>query len=1359
MHDSGTTAHLCNDSSLFLSDSVVSCDAHVYGVSREVKTPLVARARGDIKYHLDDGFGCDVILRNVLLVPDAMIADEGQQAVLVSTKLLARSGVGTHFVEGGCSVEFVCAGEIIGGFDTIDDGLYMDEQTIDVAACCPKMQRAFALRDDVGDVNSEQHQHMHESKHDDDKDSNDDERYEKKITSKNENKKQRKQSHGTTPGNAAHPGKRASRKNSAKQKQKASNGKEAQKSQLSKKARELLVRKLHQRIHYGKTPYLLNALKAAYGLDSVSVDDLPCDACAWAKARHASVAKFRTRPATRVGQRLHYDLFKGPCVTDEGYRWLLVVVDDFSGHVWCYGLRKKSETAMTVKTLVASLERLLGKRVDELHTQAGSDRVPGVACLRSDNARENVSNEMKEWCAERGTRIETSIAHTPHQNGRAERLGGIVWQGGAALRYGGNLPESDWVHCCQAFVHVKNRLPNKNALGKKGGNTAHELLHGVVIDQREMIDHFRTLGCLCYVVTPLNTRKGKPKRSFRAVMMGYTHENGQKGYKVRRLEDGEMLSVAPERVSQFFEFSLCFGSPAGYDAWLRQSIARRDGEVRSTESASEYVSESESDPAPPLASDSESDDGDGNESDDVFVFGNDGFGVADALPGGRLPAATPPPAGSPGEATAGDDLSEVKSSSDDDDEYEVDSILTFRRVGRKRGKIEYLTKWASGERTWEPPGSFKLDSVDPDNPDAKHLSVFENFKKDMADGKVFEFDPSADLGETGEEKSTPESLNEDINADLLNAMSNRIRVLKILVKGGVDVPQSRKQAMKSASWSDFLTAERTELAAFDEFDVWELVPRPSNANVVGVRWVYDVKVDELGNVLRYKARLVAQGFSQREGIDYNETFAPTMHIKTARALLAIAARDGVRVRQYDVSTAFLHADLAETVYVRQPEGHVVPGKEDYVYRLRKAMYGLKNAPKAYSDFFMGVLSKLGFTQSKKDECLWSFRKGSYYVHYLFHVDDILCVSNHDGMREACLLALQQSIRVRDEGDVSLFLGMKIDRMNDGSYTMTQSHYIERMAEKFNVNDNTKNTETPCIYGKLLSSAMCPATNDEKLAAAKLPFQSLVGGLIYAAKTRPDVAFAISDVARFMNCWGVDHFKAALRILRYLYATRNRVIHIKPESDDLVVTAFSDANWCDPRETGEKIDDKYKPQFGFVVFVSGVPVAWTSRRMQSRARSSMESEYYAADEVCKEVMFWRDLLDELGYTQTQPTQIFEDNKACIAYSKNNTCHSRTKHIDNRAYILRDHVRAGLVVLLHVDTNDQLADMMTKAQLKHTFIEHTDRIFNGTCTPRKSTNGGVRVGRVSVCHCLSCFVGGAVCEKSDWFDPVLSIDPHW
>ena len=174
-----------------------------------------------------------------------------------------------------------------------------------------------------------------------------------------------------------------------------------------------------------------------------------------------------------------------------------------------------------------------------------------------------------------------------------------------------------------------------------------------------------------------------------------------------------------------------------------------------------------------------------------------------------------------------------------------------------------------------------------------------------------------DGGEAVEAPSSAASLHdkmtEEMKEEVRNCMMNRMRVLKAVVKAGVEVPDNRRKAMKHDLWPEFYKAEHVELKAFDEFDVWDLMPCPAAANVVGVRWVYDMKMDENGNVARYKARLVAQGFSQREGIDYNETFAPTMHIKTARLLLAIAARDNVAARQYDVSAAFLHADLNETV--------------------------------------------------------------------------------------------------------------------------------------------------------------------------------------------------------------------------------------------------------------------------------------------------------------------------------------------------------------------------------------------------------------------------------------------------------------
>jgi hypothetical protein len=316
--------------------------------------------------------------------------------------------------------------------------------------------------------------------------------------------------------------------------------------------------------------------------------------------------------------------------------------------------------------------------------------------------------------------------------------------------------------------------------------------------------------------------------------------------------------------------------------------------------------------------------------------------------------------------------------------------------------------------------------------------------------------------------------------------------------------------------------------------------------------------------------------------------------------------------------------------------------------------------------------------------------------------------------------------------------------------MSQQHYIERLAARFNVDEHAKTTNTPSAYGRVLERG----SDSDIASAAKLPYQALLGSLIYCAKTRPDAAFAISDAARFMSCWTAVHFNAAMRILRYLYTTRERCIHIKPDTSAVKLYAYSDANWADPRSTSMIVDDKHKAQYGYVVCVAGCLLSWTSRRQQSRALSSMEAEFYAACETAKEVLWWRALLCELGLEQTSPTVVYEDNKACIAYSKNNTCHARTKHIDLKAYACRDYVRDGVVRLEHIGTNDQLADMMTKTQQVKLFLDHASRLFN-----YEHEKHIVRTNVMRCCECLSCFVTNTVCQKSVVFDPVLAIDPGW
>jgi hypothetical protein len=221
----------------------------------------------------------------------------------------------------------------------------------------------------------------------------------------------------------------------------------------------------------------------------------------------------------------------------------------------------------------------------------------------------------------------------------------------------------------------------------------------------------------------------------------------------------------------------------------------------------------------------------------------------------------------------------------------------------------------------------------------------------------------------------------------------------------------------------------------------------------------------------------------------------------------------------------------------------------------------------------------------------------------------------------------------------------------------------------------------------------------------------------------------------MSKWSKAHFKAALRILIYLYQTRDRQLIIRP-TPTYNISVYCDANYGDERDGGsESNDEKWKSQGGYLLFVGDSLVSWRSRRHKARSLSSMESEYMEASEAAKEIVWFRELLSDVGIDVSEESIIYEDNKSCIAFSSNNTSHDRTKHIDIHAYWLRDHVRSKCVKLLHVDTENQLADMMTKYMPIKTFVKHTNKLYDGEHIPPKS-----KVIRtcISECGCISCFL---------------------
>ena len=1417
--DSGSDTHLTNNKDIFLSDSIKKCDIYVSGINGNSDRNKVfhATVSGSVRLNLSSSM--NVIIHKVLYVPDAVLVGFSDRTVLVSVKMLAREkGISTKFDEN--DVSFYKDDVLICTSPTIDSNMYLLRNTPSTTTNVIASESEKTEKKKVKDETS---------------DESDVKQRKKKVKLVKESEKERVSDRT---------------RNTI-----------TRRSILTKadRRRRKLARLLHGRIHTGKTSKVYSFLKEAYGDDLVLewLNDEPCDACMWSKGRFKPTPKYSHRKAKRVGERLHYDVFTSSVRSEDGAKYLLVVIDEYSGYIWAYGMKRKSETSELVRMTVKTVEKHLRKRIEVLGGSTEKE-VTGVSTLRSDNAKENITNKMRAWCASRGTRIETTIPYTPYQDGKAERLGGVVWQGGACLRYGGNLPKTDWLHCCLAYVYVRNRLPS-NACLSTAYKTPYECYNDVSVSPKELVDTFKTIGCLCYVLLPHSLRSGKSKKAYRALLLGYSDNvSGQKGYIVRNLSTGDISSVAHNQI-HCYESKLAFQPARTYDAWLnkqidtvadekiRDSTSKKgydssgddndegfDSSSRDSESSSRDGESSSSEEIEILSDDSESD----NDSDDMIESyltcndnDNDSDNSNEPNNDARVSPATPNRASrvrrrgsSVDEMTAAevkgipslsptihnpkesmidhesdsDDIEVVEESDDDSQSDTSDEIergeweVVAIKQSRKRGRgVQYQTEWKNGELTWEPSSTFQVDKgttstsylpiytlfnenkekgivgarasdcemSDSEDEEEKYgTSEVERRGSDStsvvagagaaaaakakekpkaasadAEGAGSEIDSAEESGEVGENENTSHSSSTDPSATVtIEHITLAIRTVLALValeKAGIVIPQSRKEARIGKYWKQFSEAEDEEMKSFSELDVWELVEKPKGANVVGTKWVYDVKINPDGSINRYKARLVAQGFSQKEGIDFTETFAPTMHIKTLRLLLTIAARHNIVARVYDISTAFLHASLDEEVYVQQPKGHIVKGKEKCVYRLKKAMYGLKNAPKAFSDHFMNILSETGFKQSTKDSCLWYLRRGTHFVYYLFHVDDILVVSNHDTLRNACFNMLEKKLRIRDEGEVKKFLSIEIERRSDGSYSMSQSKYIERLAKRFCIDDMSRTVETPGQYGQKLQPV---SDNEMPSDARQLPYQELVGGLLYACKTRPDIAYAISNVSRFMSKWSVSHYKAALRILRYLYSTKDKALVISADAP-MELKVYVDANYGDDRES-ENSDSKWKSQGGFLVYFSSSLVSWRSRRHKTRSLSSMESEYMEASEAAKEVLFFRVMLEELDYKQSSPTIMYEDNKACIQYSKNNTSHDRTKHIDIRAYVLRDCVRNNDIKLMHVDTRDQLADMLTKHQLKHVFLNHVNSLFSGFSVPATARV----VNRVNTCHCLTCFV---------------------
>ena len=503
-------------------------------------------------------------------------------------------------------------------------------------------------------------------------------------------------------------------------------------------------------------------------------------------------------------------------------------------------------------------------------------------------------------------------------------------------------------------------------------------------------------------------------------------------------------------------------------------------------------------------------------------------------------------------------------------------------------------------------------------------------------------------------------------------------------------PQSYQEAI-SQDKSRWKTAMKAEIDSLQKNAVWDLVERPEGRKVVGSKWVYKTKITPEGEIERYKARLVAQGFTQKYGLDYDETFCPVVRAESVRAVIALAAKKRLLLHQMDVITAFLNGTLEEEVYMKQPEGFAKEGEDKLVCKLKKSIYGLKQSPRCWNNALDNYLRSINLKQSKADPCVYTATEGETVIVAVY-VDDILVATENERTMSEIKRQISERFEIKDLGVLKSFLGVQVKVMKNEIF-IGQSGYTRNILEKFEMSE-AKPISTPVdISAKVKQANSHPV--DAKL------YQSAVGKLLYLSNwTRPDITFAVNSVAKFNNSPTEDHWIAVKRILRYLKGTTECGITYST-SDDNNPTGHCDADWAG--DVGDR-----KSTSGYVFTLSGAPVSWRSKKQQCVALSSAEAEYIALSSAAQEAVWLRLLMEDLdGKTET-PMTLFDDSQSAIAMTKNPQFHGRAKHIEIKYHFIREHVEKGTVKLLYCPTDDMLADILTKGLGKEKHLKFKERM---------------------------------------------------
>lgn len=866
--------------------------------------------------------------------------------------------------------------------------------------------------------------------------------------------------------------------------------------------------------------------------------------------------------------------------------------------------------------------------------------------LRSDNGGEFVNSELEQWLTSQGIIHETTAPYSPEQNGVAERANRTIMERVRAMLYARNVSLSFWAEAVNTATYLRNRSPT-TTLPK--GKTPHEMWHGV----KPNVGHLRVFGVRCWVHIPDELRRKLDPKSIECIFLGYY--DASKAYrcydpKAQRYYKSCHV-IFDETLHKVVETP--FSSPAGGVKLLESDMKDSSDKVIPNINEDDDIDHNEHDVQVPIQIELQQDD------QQVEL----------------------------GEENRGRENTEAENRSDEranaDEENQTEEARPRSRAPRRR--IDY--------------GPPSRKSRRKEGLEAEHFVPLDGA-------------PVPETAETRGDDSDNESELSEVPSgagytDNDEEYALNVQKAKVLPSGME--PKSYEEAINSEDKEHWIAAMQTEIDTLHQYGTWIVGPRRPGVQLVGSKWVYHIKHDEKGKILKYKARLVAQGFSQRFGESYFDVFAPVGRFESLRMVISLGKKLGWVIRQGDVKSAYLNGSLEELIDLKQPEGFS-EGNPGDVCILRAPLYGLKQAGRAWYLHINQIYKELGFVRIHVDHAVYVRKTDTGASIVNMAVDDLVMTSSSDSEADKLEKELGDKVQMIFGGKLHWILGIEVVNQPDGSCILTQRAYIDTLLRRFNLDGfEVKPVATPLDPSVVIDASMSPAPDDIETISEmrRVPYREALGAINYAVHaTRPDIAHAAQKLARYSSNPGPAHWTAVKRILKYLKGTRNFGIRLGGTDTDTPLAIYSDADWGEDRDTR-------KSTSGYAAYCFGSLVSWSSKLQPTVALSTLESEYMAASHAVQQALWMQEFLKELDLPGLElpslgPTPLYLDNQGTIAFAKGTTSYGRTKHIDIRHHFVREQLEAKHISIDYIPSKENVADLFTKAIARPLFETHLNNL---------------------------------------------------